>query len=64
MNESAADVDNTSSDSETCSHSLKSNASHTASSPTQYSSLPPHPYNARPLSVKKIQPHDKGTIDR
>lgn len=45
MNESAADVDSPSSDSESCPKLSKP--------PTRYSSIQPNPYNSRPLSVKK-----------
>lgn len=59
MNESAAEAESPSSDSESCPKLSKPITKKTTTLP-EYSSAQAHPYNARPLSVKKSSTQDKG----
>lgn len=62
MNETASDNESPSSDSESCPKLSKSSSfASSGSSNSRYSNgQPSHPYNSRPLSVKKSQSQEKG----
>lgn len=62
MNETASDNESPSSDSESCPKLSKSSSFASAGSNHSRYSMghSSHPYNARPLSVKKSQSHEKG----
>lgn len=60
MNESAAEADSPSSDSESCPQLSKPPTTQSL----RYNSAQPNPYSSRPLSVKKSQSNEKGTTIR